>query len=151
LNLLRKIALALTLAALAGGLAVAGASTSAAAATTPVVYASVSGWSGPSVRPAWIYIGQGGSPMAHTWHWSTWNGTYAWSGGTLWVETCVPNCALGHFHYYALSVTLWRPAWHSGVLYYSRMTWRYYHHWHRRIVLRMTSRGYWTYPAGTTL
>ena len=46
----------------------------ASAATTPVVYASVTGgWSHPSVRPSWILIGQGGAPAAHIRYWSTWD------------------------------------------------------------------------------
>jgi len=39
------------------------------------------------VRPSWILIGQGGAPVAHTWHWSTWDkgepNPHATSAGTL--------------------------------------------------------------------
>ena len=33
--------------------------------------------------------------LAHTWWWNTWNSTVAKSTGTLWVDNCIPNCALG--------------------------------------------------------
>ena len=110
------------------------------AAYQPVVYASVSGWTHPSTRPAWIYIGQGGSPMVHTWTWSTWGPTYAYSKGTLWLNNCKPNCALGRNSYYAVGVTLSGRKTHAGVMYYSHMTWRAAGH---NYTLNMGSNGYW--------
>ncbi len=126
MKLTRIITSALLVLGLGAGAAAATAG-AASAATTPVVYASGSGgWTHPSVRPAWIYVGQGGSPMAHTWHWTTWAknpGPHAWTRGTLWTDNCIPNCALGKESYHPLTVTLSRPKWHSGVRYYSRMKW----------------------------
>ncbi len=126
MKLLRKLALVLTPVVLAGGVALAG-TTSASATTTPVVYASGSGgWTHPSVKPAWIYVGQGGSPMAHTWQWTTWAktpGPYAWTKGTLWTDNCIPNCALGKESYHPMTVTLSTVKAHNGVRYYSRMKW----------------------------
>jgi hypothetical protein len=93
------------------------------AAPLPKVYAEVTGWTHPSVRPAWIYIGQGGAPYVHTWHWSSWKASYAYSKGTLYTDNCVPNCALAKTAHHSVDVTLSQPRTHTGVLYYSRMTW----------------------------
>ncbi len=95
----------------------------ASAAVTPVIYNYASGWHNAAVRPPWIVIGQGGSPMAHTWWWNTWNSTVAKSTGTLWVDNCIPNCALGKESYHHLFVTLSGVKYHNGRAYYSQMTW----------------------------
>ena len=97
-----------------------------ASATTgmpPVIYNDSNGWLTPQVRPAWILIGQGGSPMAHTWHWTTWNSKAARSTGTLVTNNCIPNCAYGRDSYHKLYVTLSGLKHHNGRAYYSVMTW----------------------------
>jgi hypothetical protein len=115
--------------ALAAGVAVPAVVVPAAAeaATTPVVSASVAGWSHLSVRPAWIYIGEGGSPVAHVGHWSTWDrgepSPHATAHGTLWTNNCLPNCAQGHQSPHRLLITLSVVKTHRGVRYYSRMSW----------------------------
>jgi hypothetical protein len=103
---------------LAGGLA-----TSARASVVPVIYNDSNGWSTPQVRPAWVLIGQGGSPMAHTWYWNTWNAKDAKSTGTLWVDNCKPDCAQGATSYHKLYVTMSGIGHHHGRAYYSVMTW----------------------------
>ena len=60
----------------------------------------------PTVKPQWVLIGQGGSPMVHTWHWNTWTSVTAKSTGTLWTNNCVPNCAYGKTSYHKLYVTM---------------------------------------------
>ena len=95
----------------------------ATAAPVPVVYDYASGWHNANVRPPWVIIGQGGAPMAHTWYWNTWNSAVARSTGTLWVNNCIPNCALGKTSYHRLFVTLSGVKWHNGRAYYSVMTW----------------------------
>lgn len=62
----------------------------ASAAPGPVIYNYAAGWSNPAVRPHWVYIGEGGAPMAHTWDWSPWNSRDAKSAGTLWVDNWSP-------------------------------------------------------------
>ena len=76
------------------GLAAA-AGLASAATRPPVIYNDSNGWLTPQIRPAWILVGQGGSPMAHTWHWNTWNSKAAKSTGTLVTNNCIPNCAYG--------------------------------------------------------
>jgi hypothetical protein len=107
------------------GLAILGGTASAAqaAALTPVIYNDAAGWSHPSVRPVWIVIGEGGAPAAHTWHWSSWGPKSATSTGTLWVNNCRPDCALGKTSYHHLVVTLSGVKYHNGRAYYSMMTW----------------------------
>jgi hypothetical protein len=101
----------------------------ASAATTPAVYASAAanGWSHPGVRPAWIFIGMGGAPVAHVGKWSTWDKgepqPHASANGTLQVNNCQPNCAQGRITSHRLVVTLSVVKTHLGVRYYSRMTW----------------------------
>jgi len=91
----------------------------ASAAPVPVIYNYAAGWSNPAVRPHRVIIGQGGAPIAHTWWWNTWNSTVAKSAGTLWVDNCIPNCALGKTSYQKLYVTLSGVKWHKGWPYYS--------------------------------
>ena len=71
---LRRLALAVITLAVGFGTPAIAAGT-ASAAVTPVIYNYASGWNNPTVKPQWVLIGQGGSPMAHTWHWNTWNST----------------------------------------------------------------------------
>ena len=86
----------------------------AQAATVPVIYNYADGWRYPTVRPQWVTIGQGGSPMAHTWYWNTWNAATAKSTGTLWVNNCIPTCAQGKNSYHKLYVTLYWVKSHNG-------------------------------------
>jgi hypothetical protein len=95
----------------------------ASAATTPIMYDGSNGWHNAAVRPGWITVGQGGAPGAHTWHWNTWNSEDAKSTGTLWVNSCVPDCARGRESYHHLFVTLKDVKDHNGAAYYSVMTW----------------------------
>jgi hypothetical protein len=97
-----------------------------ASATTgmpPVIYNGGFGWNSPQVRPTWIYIGEGGSPIAHTSHWSTWNSKAGRSTGTLVTNNCIPDCALGSDSNHKLYVTLSGLEHHDGRAYYSVMTW----------------------------
>jgi hypothetical protein len=123
--------------ALAVGLS-AGLAVQAQASTVPVIYNLTEGWAAPQVRPAWIYIGQGGAPMAHTWHWNTWNSRDAKSTGTLVLDNCQPNCALGAASYYRVYVTLSGVKHHDGRAYYSVLTWY-------TPGLRTKSNGHWSH------
>jgi hypothetical protein len=130
--------LALTVIVLAAGFsAPVIAAGPAPAAVTPVIYNYASGWHNPTVRPQWVIIGQGGSPMAHTWHWNTWNATTAKSTGTLWTNNCIPNCALGKTSYHKLYVTMYWVKWHNGRAYFYGMKWY-------TPGYKMRMHGYWT-------
>ncbi len=114
--------------ALSIGIPAAAGVPAASAATTPVLYANGSGgWGNPAVRPAWILIGQGGSPWVHVGKWSTWDKgephPHASANATLWVDNCVPNCAQGKETAHRVVVTLSTVQTHRGARYYSKMTW----------------------------
>lgn len=135
---------------LAAGLAV-GLVSAAQASTVPVIYGYAYGWTTPQVRPAFIAIGEGGSPWAHTWHWNAWNTTHAKSTGTLWVNNCRPYCAIGKISYHKLYVTLSGIKYHNGRAYYSVMKWytpgfsaNWSGHWSST-----TTYNFRKYPAGT--
>ena len=104
------------------GITAAAMPASATTGMPPVIYNAI-GWNSPQVRPAWIGIGMGGAPVAHTSHWSTWNSKAGRSTGTLVTDNCIPNCALGSDSYHQLYVTLSGLEHHNGRAYYSVMTW----------------------------
>jgi hypothetical protein len=119
-KIIATVALAIT--SISGLVAVTAVAASAAG-KPPVIYNDSNGWLTPQVRPAWILIGEGGSPMAHTWHWNTWNSKAAKSTATLVTNNCIPNCAYGKDSYHKLYVTLSGLKHHNGRAYYSVMTW----------------------------
>jgi hypothetical protein len=60
-------------------------------------------------------------------HWRTWGAT-GYATGTTVINDCVPNCALGKFYRFPVSVVVWRPQplpHHPGVQYFSRVSWVY--------------------------
>jgi len=130
------IALALTAAGAAAALTTQGA-------RVPVAYNGVDGWSHGKTRLAVIYIG-GSDAFVRTLHWSHWTGSSAYSRGTLWVNTCRPDCAAGHYRKYSAGVTLSQAAVHRGVRYFSRMKLSYYHGKQRDYGFR-----WGTYPGAT--
>jgi hypothetical protein len=122
-KILRRLALAVITLAVGFGTPAVMAGT-ASAAVTPVIYNSpIGGWSHAQVKPQWVVINQSASPSAHTWYWNTWNSTTAKSTGTLWVNTCTPYCAAGHYSYHKLYVTMSGVKYHNGRAYYSVMAW----------------------------
>jgi hypothetical protein len=57
--------------------------------------------------------------------WAAWGSTAAFATGTEWMNDCVPSCARGHFHSYAVLAVLWRAAprpGHAGEQHYTRLT-----------------------------
>ena len=54
-------------------------------------------------------------------HWTTWNGARAVGSGTLWFNTCTPDCADGTFHRTPLNLTATRAR--NG--HFTRMTLHY--------------------------
>ena len=77
-------------------------------------------------RPPVIYIGES-NVFVRTPHWSAWSASSAQASGELWVNTCTPNCAAGHYRTYRAQVSFWRVAVRNGVRYFSRMRLRYWH------------------------
>jgi hypothetical protein len=142
------------LTAIAGGMALTGSlllAAPASASSLPAIDAHATGWYTASVRPTYISVGQGGSPEVTT-TWSHWNTTSAYATGTLelfWCSGpssgCVPTK-------YGAGVSLWRPRWHNGRQWFTRMNFSYHtragvhkvRHW------SLTSGGFWVQTSITT-
>jgi hypothetical protein len=92
----------------------------------PVAYNGQDGWGRGTVRLSTIYVG-GADTFLRVSHWSQWAAGSAFAWGTLWVDSCQPNCAAGHYTKYPAEVNLSRVAAHRGVSYFSRMRLRYFH------------------------
>jgi hypothetical protein len=90
-----------------------------------------------------IYVG-GTTAFLRIRHWSQWTGTSAAGRGTLWVDSCKPDCASGHFRTYPAQVTLSRVADRKAVPFFSRMRLRYQHAGPRSYRYR-----WGTYPGAT--
>jgi len=104
----------------------AGAARAAQAARLPVAYNGVSGWQHGQVRPHVIYLG-GSTAFLRIARWSRWTGASAAGDAVLWVDTCQPTCAAGHYRTYPATVRLSRAADRAGAGFFSRMRLRYEH------------------------
>jgi hypothetical protein len=111
----------------------------------PVVYSQVAGWHGGQVRPAAIYVGEGGAPYVRALRWPSWTATGAQADGDLHVQK--PGCALPAYQCpyqgFGVKVQLSQVKTHNGVRYYSRMRWLYTESHVRHVVRWITSRGFW--------
>jgi len=102
----------------------------ASAGAKPTVYYSMV-WQ-PHLRPSLIAFGAGGSFFIKNidWKYLSVDGTKVqWWGhgsaegfGTMMIDNCKPNCAMGHYHKYPITlVKLYRVRYHSGNPYFTRM------------------------------
>jgi len=115
-----------SVAALAGLLASFLGVTAAPAATTlPKMQTyNGTGWSGMVKRPAYIVVGQGGSPYAYRPAWSRWTSSGGKATGKLDLFWCVPTSSCkGNVH----NVTVWAttPRTHKGLVYFAHLTYQY--------------------------
>ena len=131
-----KIVGVVVAAALTGGLAACGTSSQraypaaaspASAAAVPVrVQPNVAGWSGLVQRPAVIYVGMGGAPVARQLAWRDWGSPTAWASGKLdryWLQ---PGPVSGwRPTVYAVTVRLRDIRAHHGQLSYRTMAYTY--------------------------
>lgn len=119
--------------------------TSSTPAALPVVYSQVEGWHGGQVRPAAIYVGQGGSPYVKALRWPTWTAAGAQANGYLHMQK--PGCALPTYQCpyqrFRVRVQLSQVETHDGVRYYSRMRWTYIRNHVSHVIGWNTDRGYW--------
>jgi hypothetical protein len=104
------------------------------------------------VRPGTVQLDcLSGNAFVRAPHWRYWSATAAKTAtgspaqmATLWVNTCKPDCAAGHYRKYRATLSFWRPRTIHGVKYFTRMRLRYTH---------TTARDYhyrWgTYPGAT--
>ena len=129
----RNVAVALAAMVLAAGVGLGAAvltsgtaGAAPASAAPPVAYNGADGWHQGGARPPVIYIVES-NVFVRTPHWSAWSASSAQASGELWVNTCTPNCAAGHYRTYHAQVSFWRVAVRNGVRYFSRMRLRYWH------------------------
>ena len=116
-----------------------------AAAALPVVYGQVAGWHGGQVKPAAVYVGEGGAPYVKALKWPDWTAAGAQANGELHMQQ--PGCALPSFQCpyqrFRVKVELSGVETRDGVRYYSRMSWTYISN-HRQHAIRWnTDKGYW--------
>ena len=115
-----------------------------ASAPLPVAYNGMDGWHQGRARPPVVYLGES-NVFVRTPRWSAWSGSSAQARGELWVNTCAPDCAAGHYRTYPAQVSFSRVAVHGGVRYFSRMRLSYQHGGQRDYVFR------WGVLPGATL
>ncbi len=118
-------------------------------AALPVVYSRVAGWHGGQVRPAVIYVGEGGAPYVDALKWPSWTVAGARADGDLHVQ--MPGCALPSYQCpyqrFRVKIQLSRVETRDGVRYYARMRWIYTENHVRRVTRWAISGGYWQ-PSG---
>ena len=130
---MRKILLALALAAalLAGSAGMASASPTAASKPPPlpVLYNLGGGlgsvWNKPEVRPAIFYIFADGSGAIVGMHWARWNHSTAVTSRATDYSRSGPCCTKADQHYYKITMTLsdvWRRGGPHPGPYFDRMT-----------------------------
>jgi hypothetical protein len=116
-----------------------------AAAALPVVYWQVAGWHGGQVRPAAIYVGEGGAPYVKALKWPGWTAAGAQANGDLHMQK--PGCALPAYQCpyqrFRVKVQLSQVETRNGVRYYSRMSWTYSKNHVLHVIQWKTDKGYW--------
>jgi hypothetical protein len=116
-----------------------------AAAALPVVYGQVAGWHGGQVKPAAIYVGEGGAPYVKALKWPGWTAAGAHANGELLMQK--PGCALPAYQCpyqrFRVKVQLSLVEARDGVRYYSRMSWTYISNHGQHVIRWKTSKGYW--------
>jgi hypothetical protein len=114
-------------------------------AAPPVVYSQVEGWHGGRVRPAAIYIGQGGSPYVTRLRWLRWTSGAALGVGYL--HKLQPGCARPAYQCpygrFRVRVRLSGVRTHGGSRFYARMRWAYTSDHVRYVVRWRAGGGYW--------
>ena len=118
-------------------------------AALPVVYSRVAGWHDGQVRPAVIYVGEGGAPYVNALSWPGWTVAGARADGELHMQK--PGCALPAYQCpyqrVGVKVQLSRVESRHGVRYYARMRWTYTEDHVRHVIHWTISGGYWE-PSG---
>jgi hypothetical protein len=119
---------------------------SAVAARRPPVAYDCQGWQHGQVQPGQILLDcLSGNVIVKTPAWKYWTGVSARSGGAvLWVNTCKPDCAAGHYRKYAASLVLYRMRSSHGSGHYTRMRLQYSHNGPRKYTYR-----WGTYPGAS--
>ncbi|HEX6855471.1 MAG TPA: hypothetical protein VF204_09270 [Streptosporangiaceae bacterium] len=126
-------------------------SASASAAPRPVAF-DCKGQHDGQVQPGTVYLDcMSGNAFVKTPSWAYWTAEAAKTSqpgqprtAVLWVNTCTPMCAAGHYRKYKAVLSFFRPRTANGTRYYTRMRLRYTHGSARDYTFR-----WGTYPGAT--
>ena len=126
-------------------------STPASAARRPVAY-DCRGRHDGQVQPGTVYLDcMSGNVFVKAPSWAYWTAEAAKTTqpghartAVLWVNTCKPDCAAGHYRRYKAVLSFFRPRTTDGTPYYTRMRLRYTHDGARDYTFR-----WGTYPGAT--
>ncbi|HUC60271.1 MAG TPA: hypothetical protein VMA95_22930 [Streptosporangiaceae bacterium] len=90
----------------------------------PVAYGfdGSSGWQHGHVKPHDIGFGAGGSLFVRGMSWADWSQRTAVGHGVRWADSCIPDCASGHYVKVRATLTLSGIKVHSGLRYFSKLT-----------------------------
>jgi hypothetical protein len=108
-------------------MALPAAASSAAAASTPVVYAHGTGWHDPSRRPTHFFVGAASGPYLRSLSWSYWSTGNAYGEGRL--EAQNPACTPAYlcpYHGRWVSIFLRDVRTYGTRLYFKRATVHFY-------------------------
>lgn len=138
-------------AAVACGSAAPVSAVSHQAATRPVAF-GCKGQHDGKVQPGTVYLDcMSGNAFVKTPSWAYWTAEAAKTSqpgqprtAVLWVNTCTPMCAAGHYRKYKAVLSFFRPGTVHGVRFFTRMRLRYFHNRARDYTFR-----WGTYPGGT--
>jgi hypothetical protein len=132
------------LAAAAAAVLALSAAAPAAAAGLPVVYGGNDGWQESEVRPAGIYIGNGGSPWVSSLRWQDWTARTAYGRGILHIQNpaCTPTYLCSYAKHHA-GVWLHDVKTHAGQPYFADMNWSYNAGGKHHVVRLHVSHGYY--------
>jgi hypothetical protein len=112
----------------------------------PVVYAQAAGWREGQLRPAVIYVGEGGAPYVKALRWSGWTAAGAHADGYLRLRQ--PGCTRPAYQCrylrFRVQVQLSQVQAHDGVRYYARMRWTYTRQHARQVIRWQIDRGFWS-------
>ena len=109
-------------------------STPASAARRPVAY-DCKGQHDGQVQPGTVYLDcMSGNAFVKTPSWAYWTAEAAKTSqpgqprtAVLWVNTCTPMCAAGHYRKYKAVLSFFRPETAHGIRFFTRMRLRYFH------------------------
>jgi hypothetical protein len=140
------VVLALLLAGAAVAAALVTSSSPASAARRPPLAYDCQGSRHGQARPSEILLDcMSGNVFVKTPGWSYWTAVSARSrNAVLWVNTCRPDCAAGHYRTYGAHLSLYRVRSVHGSRYFTRMRLQYSHHGPRTYTYR-----WGTYPGAT--
>ncbi len=121
------------------------AGSTAATGARPALFAQAQGWRGGRIRPAAIYLGEGGAPLVRPVAWSQWTSGGAQGAGRLFMEKpgCTGPSYQCPYQHFTVTVTLSGARLHDGTRYWSQMRWAYPQNLEQRVITWRFLAGFW--------